>query len=223
MTRDHILDGLKDRLGGDFTPVKPLGAPWRRALIVLPLWLAIAGLVLAIFGFRTDYEKLGAGTTWSFGLIQLLVCFFLFSGALKSSIPARGSAPIVWAGLLVIGLSTHLATSWLSFNISPGWAEPGRELKSGLACLSAILIASSLPFLMGVFLLRAGLPLQPRVAGTLLGLASGLAAEGAWRLHCPITSWDHILPFHGGALLAGLVCGLLFGAYSARNRLGAAR
>ncbi len=221
MTGDKILEGLKERLGGDFTPVKPLRGPWRRSLIFLPLWLAIAGLVLAVFGFRTDYERLGPGTTWSFGLIQLLVCFFLFLIALKSSIPARGSAPIVWTGLLLVGLVTHLTTSWLSFSISPGWAETGHELRAGLACLSAIIIVGSLPFLMGIFLLRAGLPLQSRVAGTLLGLASGLAAESAWRLHCPITSWDHILPFHSGALLAALVCGLVFGLAAVRSRLWA--
>lgn len=211
MTQDPILQQLRKDLSGDFKPVRPLATPWLRSFWLIPIWLLILGVVLVVFGLRPDYPVLGPTASWGLSFVQLLACFVVFYAMLTATIPGGSKAPSVLASIGLLGIAVHIGASWISFQISPNLAEPGHELRDGLACLSAITTLALLPLAFGIFWLRAGLPIRAKTAGILLGLGSGLAAEAAWRLHCPISSWDHVIPFHSGAILIASGLGLLFG------------
>jgi len=72
-------------------------------------------------------------------------------------------------------------------------------------------IEDKLALLFGFVLVRAGLPFRARTTGLLLGLGNGLAVEAVWRLHCPFSSWGHILLFHGGAVVVLMAAGMAIG------------
>jgi len=211
MTEDHLLQRLKQELSGDLTAVKPLAEPWKRAAAVFPIWLLLMILTLGVFGLRSDYLTLGPAVVWGFSLAQVAICYLAFTSSLESSVPGRSRTWIALFGIVIAGLMNYLAASWITHGINPSRAEAGHELRAGIACLSAIAIYASLPLLSAIWWIRSGLPLRPRAAGLLLGVGSGIAAEAAWRLHCPISSWDHVLAFHGGAILAAAAAGVIFG------------
>ncbi len=211
MNGDRMLERLKEELAGDFTPVKALKEPWRKALWIFPISLLFMAITLAVFGLRPDYANLGLIAFWGFCFAQVLACYLAFTLSLEAVIPGRAKDPVVLAIIGLVALAIHFIASWFTFRISPNWAAPGQELQTGMACLSAITIFGVLALLFGFYWVRFCLPIRSGTAGILLGLGSGLAAEAAWRSHCPISSWDHVLPFHFGAILVVMAAGWIGG------------
>jgi hypothetical protein len=111
---------------------------------------------------------------------------------------------LVWvAGALLV----HIVVSWATLERSALSPPAGHEWRIALACLSAITLLSLAPLALGIALLSRGLLTRLLPVFVLTGLASGLAAESLWRLHCPYSSWSHVLPFHSGALAVPLLVG----------------
>jgi hypothetical protein len=131
--------------------------------------------------------------------------------SLQTCIPGSIRNPAFQGGVGLTGLAVHWATSWFIFRLSPNWPGPDQEWHLGIACLLGIGMLGILALLFGFFLVRAGLPIRARSAGLLLGLGGGLAAEAAWRLHCPFSSWNHILVFHSGSIVIIVGVGMLLG------------
>jgi hypothetical protein len=208
---DRLLEQLKKDLSGDFKPVKPLQEPWKRALWLFPVSLLFMEITLAVFHLRPDYADLGPLALWGFCFLQIIACYLVFAASLEVCIPGSARAPIVLGCIGLLGLAIHLVASWRTFQISPNWPNPAHEWRIGAACMSAIGILGILALLFGFFLARAGLPIRARAVGLLLGLGSGLAAEAAWRLHCPYSSWNHILLFHSGTVVIVVAIGLAIG------------
>jgi hypothetical protein len=216
---DRLLKQLKEDLAGDFAAVKSLMEPWKRALWLFPLSLLLMEVTLATFHLRPDHVNLGPLALWGFCALQILASYILFAVSLEACIPGSGRAPIFLLSVGLIGLVIHWIISWITFRISPNWPAPGQEWHLGMACLSAIGMLGILALLFGFFLARAGLPMRARAAGLLLGLGAGLAAEASWRLHCPISSWNHILLFHGGGILVIIGVGVILGSFWKRKCL----
>jgi hypothetical protein len=219
---DRLLKQLKEDLAGEFTPVKPLPQSWKRALWMFPLSLLLMEITLATFHLRTDHAALGPAALWGFCFLQTLAFFVVIMASLQACIPGSIKGPSFLAGIGMTGLTVHLATSWFTFRLSPNWPGPGQALHLGMACMLGIGMLGILALLFGFFLARAGLPLRARSAGLLLGLGGGLAAEAAWRLHCPFSSWNHILLFHSGSIViitgAGMLLGWLWKRSVSRSR-----
>ena len=199
---DHdLLTRLKSEIAPDLTPVQPLRAPGLRALWLLATWVVLAGGVFMVFGPRQDVEVLGAWRSVGFSLIEVVFCLVLFRISLRFSIPAMAgplSTALVWgAGALLV----HIVVSWATLERSALSPPAGHEWRIALACLSAITLLSLAPLSLGMVLLSRGLLTRLLPAFVLTGLAGGLAAESLWRLHCPYSSWSHVLPFHSGALV----------------------
>jgi len=219
VSEDRLLENLKQSLAGDFVPLKPLRESWKRALWIFPIALLLTGVTWTVFHLRPDYANFGAIEFWPFYVLQVLAGYWTLFVSLEMGIPGCLKPPVVLAGIGLTGPVIHLIASWSAFRISPSWAAPGREWVTGAACISAIGIFGGLVLLFGFFLARAGLPIHAGTAGLLLGLGSGLAAEAAWRVHCPITSLNHVLPFHTGAILALIAAGLIIGFRWQRSKL----
>ncbi|MFZ0428443.1 MAG: NrsF family protein [Acidobacteriota bacterium] len=206
---DRLLERLKEDIAGDLRPVRPLRPFWRRVLPVAGLWLLLALAVLSVFGLRADHEALGPLGTWLVpalqGLAVAALAVYLYRSIFPGSLPPQGAL----TGAILAALVTHIfAVAWtehLHFN-SPA----DHPLRAGLVCFSFVLLLG-LPLLGGfVWLVRAGLFARPIRIGLLAGLAGGLAAEAAWRLHCPYTNWQHIVFSHTLGALVITALGVLY-------------
>jgi tellurite resistance protein TehA-like permease len=86
-TSDHgVPSALRDRVFADLRPVRPLADPWKRALVLAPLGLALLGLVHLRYGTRGD---LGGLLLWGLALLQIAVGVGLVVAALREVIPDR--------------------------------------------------------------------------------------------------------------------------------------
>jgi hypothetical protein len=205
MDDNDLLTRVRREIEADLGPVTPLRAPGLRALWLPATWLVLATLVLSTFGLRGDVGALGAWGSAGFSLIEVTCGLLLFLVALRLSIPAMAGSlstiPIWMAGALLV----HFLVSWATLGRSALAPPPGHQWSAGLACLSAITLLSLAPLAVGTILLRRGLLTQALPAFLLTGLASGLAAEAVWRLHCAYSTWGHVLPFHSAALILPLL------------------
>lgn len=201
MEEHDLLTQLKSEIEPDLAPVRPLGAPSSRALWLLATWVVLMGGILAVFGPRQDIGVLGIWRSVGFSMIEVAFCFMLVIVSLRFSIPALAgslSTALLWvAGALLV----HFLISWATLGRSAVSPASGHEWRAGLACLSAITALSLAPLALAAFLMLRGLLMRPILAFVLAGLASGVGAEAAWRLHCTYSNWDHVLTFHSGALV----------------------
>jgi len=205
---DELFQRLKREIATDWAPVRPLAGPSLRALWLIPVWSLVASLVVTLFGARPDANVLGTWRMLGFSLAQIAVCVALLRDSLQRSIPAM-AAPGAWMILWASGaLLVHVVVSWSTLTVSPLTPSSGQDWSSALACLSAITLMSLAPLLLGAALLLQGLLTRPLPAFALIGLASGLVVEAAWRLHCPYSNWGHVLPFHSGTLLLPVLLAL---------------
>jgi len=217
VSEDCLFEELKEKLKDDFVPVKPLKEAWERALWILPVSLVFAAVTLVIFHLRPDYLNFHPLELYGFILLQILACYLALTVSLKTGIPGSFRSPVY---LILTGLAgplIFLVSSWINYDVSPNSPEAGHQLSTGAACLTIIGAFGLLALAAGFLLARSGLPFRSKSVGLLLGLAGGLAAEASWRLHCPFTGWDHILIFHGGALLILAAIGLAIGHFTRRR------
>ena len=212
---DRLLARLRDEIGEDLQPVRPVAPFWRWISPVAGLWLLLAVAVLAAFGLRGDHQELGDLGTWFFPAVQILavlgVALYLYQSSMPGSLPPQSALPGVVAGSLLTHLILVAATQHLHLNSPPDF------LRAALVCFGFVLLLGA-PLLAGfIWLVHSGLFARPAQIGLLAGVSGGLAAEAAWRLHCPYTNWQHILFSHTlGALVIAAV-GLVWFHRSRRN------
>jgi hypothetical protein len=208
---DQLYKQLRERLRGDFTPLKPLEKPWKRALWIFPISLVFMVVTLAVFHLRSDYANFHPLVLFGFIFLQILACYLAFTVSLETSIPGSVKSPLLLTGIGLLGPAVFGIASWAASHVSPSPPLSDQGWKTGMACLTIIGLYGLLALMFGFFLVRSGLPFRAEAIGLLTGLGGGLTAEAAWRLHCPNTSWDHILIFHGGSVLFLLLAGLIIG------------
>jgi hypothetical protein len=200
LDENELLARLKSRIGPDLAPVRPLPSPGSQALWLLLVWMTLGTGVLLLLGLRPDFGTLGTWPSIGFSLIEIAVCFWLVHLSLRSSIPAMSGS----LGIAIAGIATascvHLLLSWATLDRNDLSPAQGEELRDGLRCFTAIVALALGPLMLGGVLLLRGLLTRYLVPFALTGFASGLAGEATWRLHCPYSAWDHVLPSHTGAL-----------------------
>ena len=218
---DTLYEYIKDRIGRDIKPVKPLGPPWKRASLLFGVWFIMVALVLVLFGLRPDTAALGPGLFWILPLIQLLSAYAVIVLCIRLTVPGSAVASSVMAGFVAFGVAVHLAVSWILFHLSPVEVEPGKDFHATSVCLIITFCLSILPLVPALALSRRGMPSHPAAVGLVCGFACGLSAEAVWRLHCPYNSWAHVLSSHTTAVLAAALLGwilslIFFGYYGKR-------
>jgi len=82
-------------------------------------------------------------------------------------------------------------------------------LRSGEACLKAGIPYAIPAAVVFWLILRRGAILSPRVSGATSGMLAGLVSTTVLEVHCPNQNLWHILVWHVGFALFGLVAGLL--------------
>jgi hypothetical protein len=195
---------LRARIEADYEPVRPLPAPFVRALAVAPF--AIVALLAAplFFNVRSDADRLGWAMTWGMSLVQVVFGFIVITAALRESVPGRAWSPsalIAWVSVPLVLLVAVTFASWQASQVplQRGWWTIGLVCVAGSAATALPVIA-----LANVLAARA-YPTRPAIAGLLLGVGAGLMADAGWRLFCHFSEPSHVLSAHlGGVALAAL-------------------
>jgi hypothetical protein len=166
---------------------------------------------------RRDSEVLGPWMLWGLPLIQLLAAYITVAMALRLSLPGSEVSTSSLAGVALLGVAVHLAISGIVFHLSPIQVEAGRQMHLAIVCFLFTLGLGLIPLIFVRILSLKGLVSRPAILGLACGLGCGLTGEAAWRMHCPYSSWDHVLIAHSGAVLATALLGFIL-SYSASRR-----
>ena len=208
MTPD-LPPALRDAIRRDLRPTRPLWSPSVRALMLIPIAVAIVLAVPGLHFFRSDMAAIGFVRAWGFSFGQALAGLVIVAAALRESVPGRGLSRGSIAALVAIGLAMPfalLAVTASAFDVGPA---PGRALEEGVVCFR-VSATSAIPALVAAAWLAArALPLRPALAGALYGLGCGLIADAGLRLYCEYTVPGHVLLGHGGAIVAAMVFGAI--------------
>ncbi len=218
MTEDSMYKRVKDKIQQDMKPVQALAPVWKRILPLLLVWAILMGLVIILFGLRSDSQLLGPWITWGFPMIQLLAVYAIVILALRWTIPGSSVPASFLTFFILLGVAIHLVISEIVFHLSPIHVEANRELDLAIFCFITTLVLGLIPLFFVIFLFRQGLPSRPVFLGLVCGLGCGLSGEAIWRMHCHYNSWNHILSAHTGAILVTGIIGFLIGFRFFRRR-----
>jgi hypothetical protein len=208
------IDRLK-MMVGDLRPVRQLLPSWvfLSAFALIFVGLSYLGvLYLGPYGWFVlmPAQKIAVFTTLaaSAGLLAFSL--------VRQMVPGQKS--LLRPGLLPVGLFVLLCLVVASvFQVR---TDP-HFLRSGEACLKAgIPYAIPAAFVFWL-ILRRGAILSPRVAGAITGMLAGLVSTTVLEVHCPNLNVWHILVWHVGIALLGLVAGVLvaMAGQAIRNRV----
>jgi hypothetical protein len=200
---------LRDKIRGDLRPTRPLRPPYVRALVLIPLAVAIVLSVPGLRFFRSDMQAIGFLRAWGFSFGQALAGLVIIGVSLRESIPGRGLSRGAIAATIAIGLAIPfalLAVTASAFNIGP---EAGHGFEEGIGCFRVSAISAIPALIAAAFLAARALPTRPVLAGALYGLGCGLIADAGLRLYCEYTVPTHVLFGHGGAILGAMAFGAI--------------
>jgi hypothetical protein len=207
---------LRDAIARDLKPARPLRSPFVRALVLVPLAVAIVVAVPALHFFRSDMGVIGFVRGWGFSIGQAIAGLVIVAAALREAIPGRSLSRSVIAGIVACGLAIPAALLVLtaaSFDVGPG---PGRDLVEGIGCFRTSAIAALPALMVAAFLAARAFPVRPSVAGALYGLGGGLIADAGLRLYCEYSQPEHVILAHGGAIAASILAGIVLAFVSRR-------
>ena len=191
----------------DLRPTRPLRPPVVRALVLIPIAVAIVLAVPGLHFFRSDMAAIGFVKAWGFSFGQALAGLLIVGVALRESIPGRGLTRGAIGATIAVGLTIPfvlLVVTASAFDVGPA---PGHALEDGIGCFRVSAISSIPALIAAAFLAARALPMRPGLAGALYGLGCGLIADAGLRLFCEYTAPEHVLFGHGGAILGAMAVG----------------
>lgn len=211
-----LPEALRTAFERDDGPVRPVDPATVGAAGLLVTALAVASVLAAAPGLRSDAADLGASVLWGLSLLELVAAVALAVAALRDATPGRRLPTFVLPGAATLGLVTHLGAAAVA-RLSGGVPiEEGSHLQVGVICGGAELLLAVLAGGAGLVVARWGSSPRPVVTGLALGLAAGLAGDAVWRTICPHTEPLHLVA-HGLGLLAALYA---LGALTGRRLRG---
>jgi len=207
---------LITRLTRTLRPVRRLWPPSMRLAVFGSLQIVVfvvAGLTL---GLRGDLsQKLHSdGFLLELGFI-IAVAISSTVMALLAAVPGR--EPSRWLALgsvlvAVLGLATAFAAA--------PWLDPmmGHFVATGWPCAARTAVVAAVPWVVLGVTVRRGATLVPGLAGILTGAASFLFATASLRMSCPLDSAAHLVIWHLGPVLVGILASVLIGSLCLSRR-----
>ncbi len=225
MSTDSLPERLRNAIGDDLQPVRPLPPIWMRMLTAIAVAAAGLALVMVVFklSLRSDMDQLPMWLGWGCTAVQLVVGVVLIGMALREAVPGsgvpRGSVKLaVGTGVVMqvlVGVATWMHTPGLPYVKSQG-------LAMGLGC-AAHDVALGLPALaVTLWLVFHALPLRPSIAGLLGGTGAAVTADAINHIVCPMSDLRHVLVWHTGVIFGLMLVGWLTGKLWERVRFGRA-
>ena len=205
---------LLEAVARDLRPVRPLAAPWRRALALLPFGFLLLVGVPGFWGFRAGLPELGIGLSWGLSALQALAGLAVVGVALREGVPGRKVSPAVLLATLAASMALFLAITWVTQLHYPVTVRPAVRVRFVWECLG-IATVSGIPALAAVaWLAWRLLPNRPWIAGAVAGLGAGLMADAGMRLFCWVSEPEHVVLAHGGAILILMLAGALLSRFA---------
>lgn len=202
----------------DLRPVRPLPAPARRALSLVPLGAILLLSAPSFWGWRDNLAMLDPAVSWGLSIVQAIVGVLIVGAALREAVPGRTLSGVMLAAATVGAAALVLAVTALTHGVIETSEPAAIFLGSALGCMRTAL-TNGLPAVAIVVALAArALPSRPGVAGALCGLGAGLMTDAGMRLYCNLSTPAHVLVSHGGAVLALSLAGALLAVVVDRGR-----
>ena len=187
---------LREAIAADLRPVTPLARPWRRALPVVPIAVALLIGSAAAFGLRVDASALGAGLTWGASGLQMMIGLALVAAALREAVPGTTLTRRALGVAAATGAVAVLTITWLTWLWSPVPAQP---IFGGIVwriCVAGTVLSALPALALSGWLVARAFPLRPPTAGALYGLGAGLLSDAGWRLFCHFPGPAHVVGAH---------------------------
>jgi hypothetical protein len=209
-----VPEALRQAVGNDLTPVRPLPPAWFRTVqATVVAAFGLAAVVLA-FGLtlRYDLDQLPMWLGWGCTAVQLGIGVVLIGLALREAVPGQSVPPATLGAVVATGVLMQILVAIVTWMHSAGMPMPeGHSLAVGFGCAihdSALAVPALAVTLWLVF--RA-LPLRPSVAGLLGGTGAAVTADALNHVICPMSDLRHVLVWHTGALLGLMAVGWALG------------
>ena len=190
--RDATKQRVHDLVARDIKPVRPLLAPGRRVLLLVPI--AIAAAIYAPFGYgHRDFDRLGWLASWGVSALEWIIGLLILAVALRHAVPGRGvSRRFLIATLLGAPALIVLVTA-VTYAVEPTKVPPGLAFRFWYECVKWPLTMAAPILLVASLLAMRALPTRPALVGALCGLAAGVLADSGWRLACDVSAPSHVL------------------------------
>lgn len=208
-------DALRRAILGDLRPVTPIGRPWRRLLVLVPIAAFFAAVPMAALGLRHDAGTLGGLLWWLSGL-QALAGVFLVGAALRESVPGRTLAGAA-AALIGLALAWTVGVTLVTWAASDTVVPPGREALFFKICFRDTILLGLPTLGLALVLAARAFPLRPALVGGLAGMGAGLVSDAGWRTYCHVSDPRHVLAAHVLAVAALALIGALGGLLAGRR------
>ena len=209
MSDQMIPAVVLDEVRRDLRPVRPLPAPLVRALIVLPVGLALLAGLPITWGLRHNIGELAPWASWGLSALESLAGLLIVGAALAEAVPgrrlsARAVTLTVFAGALI-----PITLTAITNGLVPAAEAPGVRVRFMIECFDQIAIWAMPAVAVPAWLAARAWPERPAVAGAFYGLGTGVMADAGARLFCWVSSPLHVLISHGGAIVAVTIGGAL--------------
>jgi hypothetical protein len=196
---------LIESLARELAPVKPLAAPGRRAAV----WLLAAVAYVALLAIVMRGGQFGVGGARALlpQVAGIVASFVAARAAFAAIVPGR---PAHAVGALLLAAVIWLGTLFLAST----WQMPASAIVAAgheWTCVALIVVGGAPLMWVLAAMLKRGAPLRPTSTAALAALAVGTVANvgACWSL--PHGSNEITLVWHGGAVLALVLAGVLVG------------
>ena len=207
---------LREAIARDLRPVRLLRRPWQRALALFPVAVLLLWLVPQPFGIRHDAGALGLEGLWGLTLVEVALGLLVIAIALREAVPGRSLSSRVHVGVVLVASSFALATTLLTWHISPVTVPAHRTFLFWRICFTRPILYGLPVLLMAWMLALRALPLRPVVVGLLSGLGAGLLVDASWRLTCAVSQPSHVMASHLAAVVVLTCAGAVLGHFRER-------
>lgn len=218
-----LPEAVRAAIAADLAPVRPLPAPWRRALWFAPIAALVVFASPVVWGLRGNLTVLPSWASWGLSAVQALAGLVVVGAGLREAVPGRGLATRTLA--LLVGVATAL---FLGITLTSAWLWPtrvpiGTAVRWIWECagMASIIGVPALALVAGLVLRL--LPERPAIAGALCGLGAGLLTDAGVRLFCFVDDAWHIVLAHGGPIVGLMAAGALLAVALDRLDAPAAR
>jgi hypothetical protein len=198
---------LTRQLTTSAVPVRRLAPPWRRAAAWLAIALPYVAIVVVLMSPRDDLVLQRTDMRFQIELVSAVITGVLAAGAaLAMTVPGHSRLicllPIAPLGVWLASLGRSCVEDWIS------QGPDGLRLRSDWECLPPALVASIVPAIAMVVMLRRGAPLSPRVTVAMGALAVAALTNAGLQLYHADDASIMVLVWHlGSAVILSAVAG----------------
>ena len=199
---------VRDIVARDLEPVRPLLAPGRRVLLLVPIAIAVALYAPFEYGHR-DFEHLGWLASWGISALEWGLGLVILAVALRHAVPGRGVSRRFLVATLIGAPALIVLVTVVTYALEPTKVPPGLAFRFWIECVRWPMTIAAPILLVASLLAMRAFPTRPGLVGALCGLAAGVLADSGWRLACDVSSPAHVLESHGLAVLLITIVGAL--------------